>query len=856
MQISKVCLFVLLFILLAGNESYSQDWLEDLNAYRTFLNQHQNLSTDELLDLHSAGHFLGCVRSSNEPLFLDSVTIKYALTDHERKLIEKHGFVVTERLQKTSFGSQMLDVWQKDLPLYISVDAILHAFHMSYDAILKETEVNVIVPRTNELLTTMWQQIAILQTAYDSNPEMNTMLRDVDFYLTVPRKIFNSTAQCYYPENENLVHEFLSYIESEQMVEVPFLTKDVKRKMDFSQFKPRGHYTDENFPILAKYFKVMIWLGRMEIYLLAPQSIENVPTPADIQRQTIDAYLLKELIDRAAKNDLVAEIENTIAAFVGEQDNVTIDHLELLKNETGFSLTSDLLDETMLSKFQNTLETKSFAYQRILSQILMGDPFESNPIRPASAFMLFGQRFVVDSYVTGSVVYDKINFNGETILRMLPSTVDILFALGNNAAAQLLTEELDNYKYSTNLAALRYLVDGYEEDFWDLSIYNNWLNAIRELNPPEEKDREGLPEFMQTAAWWQQKINSQLASWTELRHDNLLYAKQSYTGGASCSYPCVLVEPMPEFFSSMSMLAELFDRKIISIPFEQDYVKQALSGFLLNFKNINDTLSTIAGKELTNEALSENEITFLKRTLYEEAMCGATYDGWYPTLHYQDYGSGESLLKKDYLVADYHTAPTDEFGNFVGWVAHAGTGPVDMAIVAANYYGRYIAFTGPVMSYDEYTTTNFLRLTDEEWKETYQAMSLRPDFVNLYLADKEGESRGVGTNLLTDIDDDYNGGLIPQTHLIAANYPNPFNAGTIINYTIPHGIEDYNTQLIIYDIQGQSIKKLVDKELTPGNYLTRWDATNEFNSPVASGIYFYVLKVGAERFTGKMNLMK
>ena len=78
----------------------------------------------------------------------------------------------------------------------------------------------------------------------------------------------------------------------------------------------------------------------------------------------------------------------------------------------------------------------------------------ANRIQPASAFMLLGQRFVIDSYVTGSVVYDKIEHEGRAVLRMLPSTLDVLFALGNDAAAQLLEDELSQYHYSDILAAL------------------------------------------------------------------------------------------------------------------------------------------------------------------------------------------------------------------------------------------------------------------------------------------------------------------------------------------------------------------------------------------------------------------
>ena len=94
------------------------------------------------------------------------------------------------------------------------------------------------------------------------------------------------------------------------------------------------------------------------------------------------------------------------------------------------------------------------------------------------------------------------------VMRMLPSTLDVLFALGNNAADQLLKPDLDQYKYSSNLSALRYLIDSYDPGFWQSTIYDGWLNSIRALNPPA--DRSSLPPFMQTAAWWQEKMNTQL----------------------------------------------------------------------------------------------------------------------------------------------------------------------------------------------------------------------------------------------------------------------------------------------------------------------------------------------------------
>ena len=52
------------------------------------------------------------------------------------------------------------------------------------------------------------------------------------------------------------------------------------------------------------------------------------------------------------------------------------------------------------------------------------------------------------------------------------------------------------------------------------------------------------------------------------------------------------------------------------------------------------------------------------------------------------------------------------------------------------------------------------------------------------------------------------------------------------------------------------VKKLLKKELPSGNYITRWNATNDSGEQVPSGIYFYIVRIGNQRATGKMNLLK
>lgn len=830
---------------------YSQESF-NLEDYQNFLRSNENMSFEQLLETHDAGKFKSSIRSEwDNAFYSDSVDIKYGLTDGEKSLIKNNGFVVSERLSLGSFGHQFEDIYHKDLPVYISSDAILHAFHTSYDKILKNTELSILIDRVSTLIENLKSSLPQLEEKYLEELGLYKMLHDLDVYLTVPQVLLTETAQPYFVENTKLIDSLITEIEMYEF-STRKLFSITPRKIDFSQFKPRGHYEDEYRPELARYFKTMMWFGKIELYLIAPKALVKVPIE-DVQRQIIISYLFGEAIKLSNSRAIVDEIEKIIETFVGEQDNVTILDLEETFADAGILDVAQLLDTLEVKNFQEVLKTKSFSGQKILSQVLISDPFSPDKIEPASAFMPFGQRFVIDSYITANVVYDKTDKK-----RMLPSTLDILFALGNDGAAQLLKEELEFYEYSSNLAALRYLIDGYDFEFWNNSIYNLWLNSIRELNPP--KDRVELPQFMQTPAWWQQKMNSQLSTWTELRHDNLLYAKQSYTGGATCSYPYSYVEPVPKFYNAVSILAENTQLKLEQIESFDEYTKQSFNNYFDLLKGVADTLGFISQKELDFIEFTSEEKTFLKRLLYDnpKQMCGGPeHLGWYPSLFYEDWEQ-EEFHKEDYLVADYHTAPTDAGGSFVGWVKHAGTGKVDLLILNTKLAdGSDVAFVGPVSSYHEYTSTNFYRLTDSKWQDRFLNESTRPEWSNIYLADSKGNIKTEGVSLITDLEDQKElNPVLPETHVIAQNYPNPFNPSTKISFNIPSRLANSKVLITVFDVLGNQVKELLRENLTSGNYIIEWNGQNDFNKKVATGIYFYEIRVPAERFVGKMSLIK
>jgi hypothetical protein len=93
----------------------------------------------------------------------------------------------------------------------------------------------------------------------------------------------------------------------------------------------------------------------------------------------------------------------------------------------------------------------------------------------------------------------------------------------------------------------------------------------------------------------------------------------------------------------------------------------------------------------------------------------------------------------------------------------------------------------------------------------------------------------------------------PATVSLGSAYPNPFNPETEISFSLS---ERTQVSLIIYNILGEKVKTLVNKEMDAGTHTIRWNSRDEAGNSVSSGIYFYRLKTDGFDQTRKMLLMK
>jgi hypothetical protein len=94
---------------------------------------------------------------------------------------------------------------------------------------------------------------------------------------------------------------------------------------------------------------------------------------------------------------------------------------------------------------------------------------------------------------------------------------------------------------------------------------------------------------------------------------------------------------------------------------------------------------------------------------------------------------------------------------------------------------------------------------------------------------------------------------IPVAYTLEQNYPNPFNPTTTIGFSVP---EAGMVRLSVYNVLGQEVKTLVNKNKNAGNYEVTWDATNNRGEKVNSGLYIYRLQAGHQMLTEKMVLLK
>ena len=602
------------------------------------------------------------------------------LTGAEQAVLDKRGLVVLGKDPIQSFHVGYTALFHAHQPVYVTADSLLYAWHSSYDKILVEIEGGALIPALDAMLEGLRQRLAKAEAA----PEARA---DLDVYLAAAASLARGKVQK--PIAGGDLTQISALFEAGQKAEgLGFELFGTPAQFDFSMLKPRGHYADD--PKLQQYFRAMSWLGRAEIQIGTRRDPHE---PWIINRRALNAaVLLGTLFD----GSLLAKwqvIDATVGALVGPADSMSLPGLEATLARLGS--VAGKTDTEVGAAFEAPTA------QKIRTQLVhIGES--------SLAFLLLGQRYVFDASVLGDLVAGSIE---TTPPRMMPTPLDVAFAVFHNpTAGDLLKPE--RARYGTPYADA--LDRKAREPLPDDSVAHMWLGALRELSPDARRDTQ-LPAPLASEPFGRRMLETQLASWAELRHDNLLYTKQSFTAEVGCEFPSAYIDPYPAFYAKLGAMAARVRATVATLR-----VSPQIDHYFEGMTKTMARLTAIAGRERANQPMTDDDLQFIDHMVSLDGrsiVCSTTIDpkGWYAELFFDQ----KSALWHDPIVADVHTQPTDEQGNMVGRVLHVGTGlPRLMAITIRHDGGTHTqTYRGLVSSYGELVTHDFERLTDEQWRD-------------------------------------------------------------------------------------------------------------------------------------------
>jgi hypothetical protein len=618
---------------------------------------------------------------------LDAVDGYLKMDGGQESFLEDHRFVVVDgsALGQDSFAAVYEELNDEDVPIIVTTDCMLHQYHVFFDSSLRLIEERELLPLALNMSRGAMERALALHANVTDPWLADLALRVVAFY-AVPLGLMDPAAQV--PAAvASLVDEEMALIASHSgratsPVFAGLNATTLPHEEDYSQYVARGHYTRSE--ALKRYFKGMMWYGRQAFY------------NSSLEESAMAVLATLALLDGSAAGVSAWQAWERIYAvtevFVGESDDLMPTEYEPVVRELFLEpgdVLDDVADPARLAGFRELVS--EMRPPTILSTFVMeGQDFTDI----TQGLRIMGQRYIPDSFMFQNLVHDKV------LDRYFPMGLDAVAVLDDGRAEELLASEKTAYPdYGPQLAALQSEFANLTPASWRENLYMGWMDTLSSLHANFSQGK--YPDFMRDPAWRTQKLGTHLGSWTELRHDTILYAKQSYTveAGAVMGYKDPeergYVEPIEGFYPRLIELTEDTKDRLNDLG----VLSQERVGEFEGMLDILGRLDKMVRSELSGKDLTDSECEWLR--------------GFGPELSSIARGTGsfDEDDQKTVLVADVHTDINTHK------VLEEGVGYVDFLVVMVKGAdGEWRYCTGPVFSYYEFKQPMADRLTDEAWR--------------------------------------------------------------------------------------------------------------------------------------------
>jgi hypothetical protein len=566
---------------------------------------------------------------------------------------------------------QLFHVYEQNdyhqFPSFVTTDLYLQLFHLYFDATLREVEEQKLFGLTEQFCQETKKELNRIVVAGNDSLKTKEWL---DTYLTVAIALLQKQA----PQgNADALREYEQVMKSENSTSAFLGYTDAM--FEYSLFRPRGHYTRTD--TLQRYFRTMMWL-------------QMVPFQTDRPQDMKKAALLANVIgSNALLSTLYKTLTEPLDWLMGKPDDVSI--MQVWKLQQTASSFEDLCQK---------VDQAGEKLTRLRPKFLRTG---RNKVR------LMPQRYQPDA----EVLQEMVDYDSQESKRPVPTGLDVFAAMGVSQAEQILTKELNEAKrwngYEANMKRMKQRMDSIN---WNDNVANVWLSALKMLNDKVEK----APYFMQTPQWDKKELNAALASWAELKHDAILYAKQplgAECGGAGPPDPVVkgYVEPNVKFWKRAITLLESTATLLDTYGLSTERSKTIGT----RIKEMGEFLLRMSNVELAGNQPTEEEYDQLKAigAAFENMSIELIRNNDQMLWEWADVQGPERNVA---LIADVYTANADN--NPKKAILYEGVGQADELYVIVEIEGYLYLMRGGVFSYRELTRPyGEQRMNDEEWQQ-------------------------------------------------------------------------------------------------------------------------------------------
>ena len=633
---------------------------------------------------------------SKDVVNMDNLINPFQLKEFDSKLynmLGRNGFAIVP-----AEHNQLFHVYEKndyaDFPSFVTTDLYLQLFHLYFDCVLRDVEEKHLDSLMIVFSSQMEAEMKTLTSNQDAEvkaaAEFDQAWFAVASWLFSHDKAPASAATLNVPEayKKMVMEEITKAIDAENGYSDMLEYFPPEEMFGYSLFRPRGHYTRSK--VCSRYFRGMMWLQTAHFGTNKPSKMKQIALIANVFNQ------------QPKLSAIYNKVSEPITYLMGTPDNVTLIQVANRIKEMGLPIEQLLSSRKEMANLTKDIEEIAKRQMRIELKKTRGSKYVVD---------IMPQRYQPDA----EALITTTDQDSPVSLRPCPKGLDWMAVMGLPGAERILMDELkEAQKWADFPKALTTARKKAATTPWEACVANQWMYTLQSLGDTAQS----LPYFMQSPQWQKKNLDTALASWAELKHDAILYAKQpmlAECGDGGPEPPVVkgYVEPNVKFWEKAIALVTRMDKVLTTYNLQTEKAKAVYE----RIKEMAEFCRDISKKELNGGKITDeeyNQIEIIGSTVENISLELVSEDNQM----LQGWSDVVSTDKKVAVVADVFTAGGENVAIDDKCVLYEGVGPAYEIYVVVEIDGSLYLTRGSVFSYREFTRLmSDPRMTDEEWQE-------------------------------------------------------------------------------------------------------------------------------------------